>query len=279
MTVIATQHAGGTGFSAGHAGDVTRGPRYGFPQAVRSEWLKLRSLRSTKWTALIMLVGGLLVTFLNTNGVNKSSIFPGFDPTNDALAGLAIGSLAIGVLGVLAMSGEYGSGTIRTSLAATPRRPLFLGGKVAVVGALALVASEILTFACFFLGQFIMHFKVPANTATLGSHGVLEALLLSGAFLALLALVGMGLGVIIRHTAGAIAAYVGLTFLLSIVLQPLQNHGNPGRFGPIQMLANSVTTTVHVSHTLSPVTACLWMVFYTLVVLTVATILFVRRDA
>jgi ABC-2 type transport system permease protein len=245
---------------------------------VCSEWIKLRSLRSTKWTALVMLVGGLLVTFGNTNTLTKSSYFPGFDPTNNALAGLAIGSLAIGVLGVLAMSGEYGSGTIRTSLAATPRRPLFLGGKVAVVGAMALVAGEILTFACFFLGQLIMHGK-GLPTATLGGHGVLEALLLSGAYLGLLALLGMGLGVIIRHTAGAIAAYVGVTFLVSIVLQPLQSHGDPGRYGPIQMLANSVSTTVQLHNALSPTTAFLWMVFYTLVVLTVAAIAFVRRDA
>ncbi len=69
------------------------------------------------------------------------------------MTGLALGSLAIGVLGVLAITGEYGSGTIRSSLAATPGGPLFLGAKAIVIGAVSLVVGEILTFACFFIGQ------------------------------------------------------------------------------------------------------------------------------
>jgi ABC-2 type transport system permease protein len=271
MTAITAQHAGGVNVP------LTPVRRYGTSQVLRSEWLKLRTLRSTKWTMSVMIVGGLLVTFLATNSVNKSSNFAGFDATNQALSGLALGSLAIGILGVLAICGEYGSGTIRNSLSATPRRPLFLVGKVAVVGGVALVIGEILTFACFFLGQAVMHGQVP--TATLGHHGTLQAILLSGAYLALLGLLGLGLGFIIRHTAGAIAAFVGATFLLTAVLQPLQNDGDPSKYAPIQMLANSVSTTVHNNQALTPVTAFLWMTFYTLAVLTIAAVVFRRRDA
>ena len=122
--------------SHGPTAGLVRGPRrsrYGTAQVVRAELIKLRSLRSTKWTMLAVVAGSLVVTFLATHNVQRQGGegFHGFDPTNMSLTGLALGSLAIGVLGVLAITGEYGSGTIRASLAATPRRPLFLAGKVA----------------------------------------------------------------------------------------------------------------------------------------------------
>jgi ABC-2 type transport system permease protein len=252
--------------------------RYGAGQTIRAEVTKLRTLRSTKVTILATIVGSLLVTFLavHTQHVPRS-MAKGWDPTNQSLTGLALGSLAIGVLGVLAVTGEYGSGTIRSSLAATPRRPLFLGSKVAVVGAISLVVGEIMSFGCFFLGQAIMSGNAP--TATLGQHGVLEALLLSGGFLALLGLLGAGLGLIIRNTAGAMAAYVGLTFITTIVLQSLQNHGNPARFAPEEILANSVAAVHHQSNQLTPGTGFLWMVFYAAAALTIGALVLVRRDA
>src|ERR1700677_1328472 len=226
--------------------------RQGVWKVLRAEWIKLRSLRSTTWTLLAVVAGSLLVTFLATHGVQRhgSGSFVGFDPTNQSLTGMALGSLAIGVLGVLAITGEYGSGTIRSSLAATPRRPLFLAGKALVVGAITLVVGEVMTFACFFLGQSILSGNAP--TASLGQSGVVEALALTGAYMALLGMFGLGLGVIIRNTAGAITAFVGLTFLLPVVLQPLNSHGNPGRFAPEQILANSVAVVVHQSGELSP---------------------------
>jgi ABC-2 type transport system permease protein len=102
---------------------------------------------------------------------------------------------------------------------------------------------------------------------------------LSGAYMALLGLFGLGLGLVIRNTAGALTAYVGITFLLPVVLQPLQAHGNPGRFAPEQILANSVATVVHQSGQLAPATGFLWMVFYCAFVLIIANMLLARRDA
>jgi ABC-2 type transport system permease protein len=252
--------------------------RYGPVQVARAEFSKLRTLRSTKWMLSVVVAGSLLLTFLATNHIHEShgQIFR-FDPTNQSLTGMALGSLAIGVLGVLAITGEYGSGTIRSSLAATPRRPLFLAGKALVVGAITLVVGEVMTFACFFLGQSILSGNAP--TASLGQSGVVEALALTGAYMALLGMFGLGLGVIIRNTAGAITAFVGLTFLLPVVLQPLNSHGNPGRFAPEQILANSVATVVHQSGQLSPATGFLWMVFYCALVLVVGTMLLLHRDA
>jgi hypothetical protein len=252
--------------------------RYGVPQALRAELIKLRSLRSIKWTLTAVVAGSLFVTFLATRNISlPGRAGQGFDPTNQSLAGLALGSLAIGVLGVLAIAGEFGSGTIRSSLAATPRRPLFVAAKALAVGGISLVVGEIMTFACFFLGQEILSGSAP--TTTIGRPGVLEALLLSGAFLALLGLFGLGLGLIIRNTAGALATFVGITFMLPLVLHPLASDGYPGRFAPEQILANSVAVVVHQSGQLSPAAGFLWMTFYCAVTLAVATLVLTRRDA
>jgi ABC-2 type transport system permease protein len=253
--------------------------RQGVVQVVRAEMIKLRSLRSTRWTLLAVVAGSLLVTFLATHNIQRHGpgAFVGFDPTNQSLTGLALGSLAIGVLGVLAVTGEYGSGTIRSSLAATPRRPLFVAGKVVVLGTVALVVGEVMTFACFFLGQALLSGHAP--TAAIGQPGVLEALVLSGAYLALLGLFGMGLGLVLRSTAGALAAFVGLTFLVAVILQPLAAHGDPGRFAPEQIFANSVADVVHQPGQLAPAVGFLWMVFYCAATLFAGNLLLVHRDA
>ena len=92
---------------------------------------------------------------------------------------------------------------IRATLAAVPRRPLLLAAKAAVVGAVTLVAGEILAFAAFAVGEAVL--RSPAPHATLGQPGVLRAVLMAGAYPALIALIALGLGAVIRHTAGAIS--------------------------------------------------------------------------
>jgi ABC-2 type transport system permease protein len=252
---------------------------YGIRQSVRAELTKLGSVRSTTWTLLATVAGTLLVTVLATQSIHFHGrhAFQGFDPTNQSLSGLALGQLTIGVLGILMITGEYGSGTIRASLAATPRRHLLLGAKAAVIAAVSLVVGELLTFACFFTGRLILSGKAPV--ATIGQPGVLRALLLSGAYLALLGMFGLGLGVIIRHSAGAIAAFVGLIFVLPILLQPLSAHGNLGRFTPEQILANSVAAVVPQSGQVSPTAGFLLMVLYCAVALGIGLLLLIRRDA
>jgi ABC-2 type transport system permease protein len=251
--------------------------RTGMRQVVRAEWFKLRSLRSTTWTLLATVLGSLGVTVLATNSVQRHGPSMGFDPTNHSLTGLALGSLTIGVLGVLAITAEYSSSTIRSTLAATPRRPVLFGAKAIVVGLVSLVVGEVLTFACFAIGQGVLSGRAP--TASLSDPGVLRALVLTGAYLALLGLFGLGLGVIIRHTAGAIATYVGVIFLIPIFLQPLSSSGNPGRFAPEQMLANSVAAVVPQSGQVTAPIACLLMVAYCAVVLAAAMMLLRARDA
>jgi ABC-2 type transport system permease protein len=252
--------------------------RYGLRNVVRSELTKIASLRSTIWTLLVTAVGTLAVTILATNSVShhNHAWYQGFDPTNQALTGLALGTLAIGVFGVLAVSGEYGTGTIRSSLSAAPRRPLLLLGKALVVGGIALAVGEVLVFASFWIGQAVLS-AGGAPTATLSQAGVLRAVALSGAFLSLLGLMGLGLGVIIRHTAGAMAAFVGITFLLPVLLQRIP--GTPSRYTPVGILANSVSAVMPQSNQLSAPTGFLLMILYCTVILGLGAVLIARRDA
>ena len=255
-----------------------RSRQAGLRQAVRAEWTKLASLRSTKWTLAVATVGGLLVTFLAAHGASHHTHqwYQGFDPTNQALAGLAVAPLALGVLGVLAMTGEYGTGTIRASLAAMPRRDTLLAAKVIVVGGLTLVVGEMLAFATFFFGQAMLS-AGDAPTAALGQPGVLRAVLLSGAFLSLFALMGLGLGVVIRHTGGAIATFAGITLVWPILVHALSEHLT--RFAPAIMFTSSVAVVTPQENSMSAWAAFGLMTVFCLAVLGAGAAVLIRRDA
>jgi ABC-type transport system involved in multi-copper enzyme maturation permease subunit len=252
--------------------------RYGLKQIVRSEVVKLTTLRSTLWTILISVGGMALVTVIATNSaLHKSSDwYQGFDPTNQSLAGLLIGVLTMGVFGVLVVTGEYSSGTIRTSLSAAPRRPLWLAGKVLVAGTAMLAFCEALSFGCFALGQAILS-GGGAPSAHLGQPGVARAVILSGLFLSLFGLLGIGIGAIVRNTAGAISTYVCVTFLLPLLLHQLA--GNPARYTPLQILSNSVSVTVTNHDAISVTLGLVLMVLYTAAAVVAGTVLFMARDA
>ena len=203
------------------------------------EWRKLRTVRSTGLIIVIFAVGmiGLSVLALSHEGYPQLSAADraSFDPTHDStFTGLLLGQLLAGVLGVLTITAEFSSGMIRATFAAVPRRPLVLAAKAAVVGAVMLAAGEILAFAAFLTGQSVL--PAPAPPAALGQPGVLRAVLLAGAYPALIALIGLGLGAVIRHTAGAICAVVAALFLLPLLVAPLRLHR--GWSGPVPARAD-----------------------------------------
>ena len=202
-----------------------------------------------------------------------------FDPTNDSFAGLAIGQLALGVLGVLAITSEFSSGMIRATFAAAPRRPLVLAAKAAVVGAVTLVAGEILAFAAFGVGEAVL--RAPAPHATLAQPGVLRAVLMAGAYPALIALIGLGLGAVIRHTAGAICAVVGVLFVLPLILIPMGTsiQNSVGQYMPMMMAENSLTAVKPVPHSLSPGVAFGLLCLYAAAALAAGGWALARRDA
>lgn len=244
---------------------------YRFGHVARMEWIKLRTLRSTRWSLLAALAG--LIGIGIASGVNTRN--PRGDVTNNILAGGALASLVFAVLGVLVMTSEYSSGTIRATLAASPRRPLVLTAKASVFGVAALITGELATFAGFLTGAAFVRTGVPHPA--LSQPAVLRAVALSGAYLSLVGLIGLALGAIVRHGAAAITTVVALVFvapLLGLAATPA------GKFIPELIYANSLGATQPVSgFSLSPWAGLGIICAYAVVLLAVGGWLFARRDA
>jgi ABC-2 type transport system permease protein len=270
--------------------DPPPGSRYGPIQLLRSEWIKLRSVRSTTWTLVITIVAivgiGALTTAVTAHQWRQSGPIDrfGFDPTARSLSGLFLGQITIGVLGVLAMSGEYSSGTIRATLAAAPNRPLVLACKAAVFAVVALVTSEVATFAAFLLGQQLLKGSTPY--ATLGQPGVLRAVAGAGLVLMLVGLFALALATIIRHTAGSIAAYVGIMLVLPLITQafPASIQNDVIKFLPLVIAERMASTVTSIrdfgtAQPFSPWVGFAILCGYTAVLFVIGGTMLVRRDA
>jgi ABC-2 type transport system permease protein len=249
--------------------------RVRFPQAARMEWIKLRSLRSTWWVLALTVAGAVgIAVAVGVNTENAAA-----DLTNNALAGISLGLLLVGVLGVLAMTGEYSSGMIRATLAAVPNRPLVLAAKAAVFGAVALAVGEAAAFIAFFAGGAALPAAVPAPT--LGQPGVLRAVVLGGAGYCLIGLLGVGLGAVIRHTPAAIAVLVGGVYVLAQLLAGFATWVMP--YLPIAIVANSLSVVEPVGdgqvRFLSPWAGLGMLAVYAAATLGAGAFLLARRDA
>ena len=150
------------------SGDAAAIPgHYHFRGVLGTEWIKVRSVRSTVWTLLttaIVGVGlGAIVTSAQAARFDTRSLVAQqtFDPTRSSLAGFLFAQLAIGVLGVLIVSAEYSTGTIRATFSAIPRWLLVLAAKTLLFGAIVLVVGEAVAFVTFFVGQSILSGHTP----------------------------------------------------------------------------------------------------------------------
>jgi ABC-2 type transport system permease protein len=190
-------------------------------RVVRSEWTKLRSVPSTAWSlltavALVVGVGALYCLLRVARPPRGTADISAFDPAAVSLAGVQLAQLAVGVLGVLLITGEYATGTIRTSLAAVPARLPVLWGKVIVYALTTLALCVPATFAAFLVGQSILS---PEHLdTTLGHPGIVRAVFGSALYLAAVDLLGLGLGALLRSTAGAVASLFGLLFAPQILV-------------------------------------------------------------
>ncbi len=195
--------------------------RAGFGSLLRTEWTKIRSVRSTLWTLVIFAVVSLgltgLLTWLTIRALNNGragarSSTIGADPVNFILGtGLGLGQLAICVLGALVITSEYSSGTIRASLLAVPRRFPMVIAKGTVFGVLVFVVAEAVAFGSYFIGAAIVHSRFPVS---LSQPGVTRAVIGSGLYLTVLGLFALAIGSLIRHTAGAITTVIGLVLVI-----------------------------------------------------------------
>jgi ABC-2 type transport system permease protein len=198
-----------------------------FAGALRSEFTKIRSVRSTYWTLLALMVvtvgfGALASWGVATHGHPDA----GFDPTQQSLTGLYISQLIMGVLGVLVITAEYSTGMIRTTLSTMPYRGTVVAAKAVVFTVLAFATALITSFASFFLGQALM--SSHHLSTTLSHPHVLRAVIGGALFLTVCGLLAFAIGLLLRHSAGAISTVVGLLFVVSILVnflpQSWQNH-------------------------------------------------------
>lgn len=210
--------------------------RSGFPGALRSEWTKIRSVRSTIYTLLATIIVTIGISTLfawGQSGHANTDDVANFDPVRNAMFGIVFGQLVIVVIGAMTLSSEYSTGMIRTSLTSMPRRGVVFGAKLLVFTVVALATGLFCSFVSFFIGQSFyknvhvhtFHDGVPDTvrvvdlSTTLSKPHVLQAVIGGGLYLAVSALLAFGLAALLRHTAGAITAAIAVLFVSFIMSQ------------------------------------------------------------
>jgi ABC-type transport system involved in multi-copper enzyme maturation permease subunit len=201
--------------------------------ALRSEFTKIRSVRSTYWTLAAMVIITIGISALLSWGrIQDYASQPAFvqahmavqiraRATEFSMFGLILGQLVIAVLGALTITAEYSTGMIRTSLSVMPRRETVYVAKALVFTGVALVAGLVTSFGSYFVGQAI--FATHHLNSSIGQPGVLRAVIGGGLFLGACGLLSFGIGALLRHTAGAITASVALLFVLFVLSGFLPN--------------------------------------------------------
>jgi len=197
--------------------------RLRFDRVVRSEWIKLRTLRSTFWTLIgvvVLIIGlpALIAAVVPSLSVIESrapaSQLTAFT-TNTATAGLTFAQLVVAVLGVLVISGEFSTGMIRSSFTAVPRRFPVFAAKTLVLFVVAFVIGLISSAASWAVAIPILNGKGYSGDLT--SSDTLWAILGAALYLGLVAVFALGVGAILKSTAGGIAGALGVLLVLPII--------------------------------------------------------------
>lgn len=268
--------------------DATTVRRQTLGTAIRSEWVKLRTLKST-WiglgSTLVVLVGfGAIAAAVSTGSVvtpdrGGGGPFGGSDPVSTVLMGATFAVLLMGILGALAGAREYGSRMIAATVAAVPRRWQVVVAKATVFSILALVASVLGVLGAFAVGTSVLAGGDGATVA-LTDDGVLREVLGMAGYITAVGLIGMGLGVLLRSVAGSIGAVVAVF----MVLPPLAGALLPDSWGPVleylPSSAASAFTTVQAAGTdvLSAGAGALVLAAWVVVALGGAVVSITRRD-
>jgi hypothetical protein len=252
---------------------------YGLRHAARMERIKLRSVRSTWWLAIAAVVSMAAAgAGVGLGYRSHTPVATAAQILNNSLGGAILAQLLLGALGVLMVTGEYGTGMIRSTFAAVPRRRIVLAAKVAVCGGAALTVGLVSSFAGYLSGQLaIRGTAIPA--ASLGDPAILRAVLLTGVYLGVTALIGVGIGTIVRHSGAAIGTLFGLMFVPMIVAGLFGESGiQVGRFVPLMMLLNSIAVTSPVPGLFSSWISALLMCGYAAVAILCGGVLLRHRD-
>jgi ABC-2 type transport system permease protein len=255
-----------------------------FDHVVRSEWTKFWSVRSTMWTfvSLVVVTIGISALLCLAVAANWDDIDAAdraqIDPVSQSLSGIFLGQMAIIVLGTLMISSEYATGGIRTTLTAVPQRLRLLFAKVLVLAVMAFVAGVVTMFPSFWLGQRVLATADAGIEVSLGDPNVLRAVFGGALYVAACGLLGLALGALLRHTAGAITVAIGIVFILPIVANFL-----PGTWGDnvgkVLNAGGAITNTRHIDGQLDPWTGYAVFSLWWIVLLALAALLIRRRDA
>ncbi|MCX2184147.1 ABC transporter permease [Streptomyces sp. SKN60] len=258
-------------------------------RVLRAEWAKLWSLRSTWITfgvALLFLLGFGLIAAARYEPATAGTMGPPgghmdlsrANAVDLALFGVGFAQLALGILGVLVTAGEYSTGTIRSTLAAVPRRLPVLWSKAAVHGVVALLVGTAGVFAAFKAGGHMI-VGTPAELA-LSDTGVLRSLLAAGLYLGMIGVIGVALGALLRSTAGAVAVLVAALLLVPglVSLLPSSWESDVSRYLPSNA-GESMFALKQAADTLTPGAGLAVLTSWTLLALAGAAWRLKRGDA
>jgi ABC-2 type transport system permease protein len=279
-TATITKQAGST--PSGRGPDPRSSNDVSFGGVVASEWIKLRSLRSSWLTlaaAVIGMIGiGWLVSFETNSHWShmQADERAGFDPVSRSLTGVYLAQLAIGVLGVLVITGEYATGMIRATLSAVPRRLPVLWAKLGVFASVTLLLMLVSSFAAFLVGQQLL----GSHGTTLSAPHALRAVIGVALYLTVVAVLAIGLGFIIRSTAGGIASLFGLLLVLPAIGHVLPTSWQQHVLPYLPSNAGGALYTLKPDPgTLAPWTGFGVMCLWALAAVIAAVVLLRRRDA
>ena len=208
----------------------------GLPDALHAEWTKLRTLASTWWLLLVaaaftVVVSAAVAAAYRCSG-GPAACAPaatGADPAKISLSGVYLGQVIVALLAVLVVGGEYGTGMIRVTLAATPRRLTVLAAKTVVVTGWAMAAALAGVLGSLLAGRLIL----PGHGLSVANGYVVPSLLNgpdlrafggSVLYLVLIALLALGVATAVRDSGVAIGLVLGLLFLFTIVAELIPNH-------------------------------------------------------
>jgi ABC-type transport system involved in multi-copper enzyme maturation permease subunit len=251
-------------------------------RVVRAEWIKLRALRSTRWCALTaaVLIVGLGAAIAGSGApYHVSAGNTAANGVSVALLGVLFAQLVIGVVGVLAFSGEYGTGMIRATLAVVPARLPVLWAKVIVLAGLVLPVTLLCAIADFFTATAIVSSR-GGSAISLTDPGVLRTVAGASLYLTVVVIIGLALGALLRKTAAGLSVFAAVFFVIPVVAGALPH--NITGFAPyLPSNAGGVLwgSPLNTTNALSPWTGFACLCGYAVVLTALAAWQLRRRDA